>query len=335
MNKLVAIDLDGTMLNQYGVVTQKTKEAIERAQLKGIEVIIASGRPIDSIKTIAKEINSNKYFISGNGAIVYDIANDQIIYENTLKKQKTLDIIKICEENSIYYNIYTEKEILAKSLQANVLYYNKENLNKEEKDKTHINIVSDIYHYIQERDEKVLKITVCDSSKSIFNSIMRKLKEINDIEVLEVSHMSRKMIKQGTEDVPIEYFYTEISAKNVDKWNALQVLKNKMQIAEEQIVTIGDNLNDKMMIEKAKLGIAMGQSTPYVKEIADKITYSNIEDGVARKKSDLTCAILHGKKAISRVQYYKNITKILSLYYKIHILLILIKKRGKINKDSI
>ena len=130
MNKLVAIDLDGTMLNQYGVVTQKTKEAIERAQLKGIEVIIASGRPIDSIKTIAKEINSNKYFISGNGAIVYDIANDQIIYENTLKKQKTLDIIKICEENSIYYNIYTEKEILAKSLQANVLYYNKENLNK-------------------------------------------------------------------------------------------------------------------------------------------------------------------------------------------------------------
>ena len=261
MNKLVAIDLDGTMLNQYGVVTQKTKEAIERAQLKGIEVIIASGRPIDSIKTIAKEINSNKYFISGNGAIVYDIANDQIIYENTLKKQKTLDIIKICEENSIYYNIYTEKEILAKSLQANVLYYNKENLNKEEKDKTHINIVSDIYHYIQERDEKVLKITVCDSSKSIFNS--------------------RKMIKQGTEDVPIEYFYTEISAKNVDKWNALQVLKNKMQIAEEQIVTIGDNLNDKMMIEKAKLGIAMGQSTPYVKEIADKITYSNIEDGVA------------------------------------------------------
>ena len=104
MNKLVAIDLDGTMLNQYGVVTQKTKEAIERAQLKGIEVIIASGRPIDSIKTIAKEINSNKYFISGNGAIVYDIANDQIIYENTLKKQKTLDIIKICEENSIYYN---------------------------------------------------------------------------------------------------------------------------------------------------------------------------------------------------------------------------------------
>jgi len=281
MYKLVAIDLDGTMLNQYGIVTQKTKKSIENAQQRGLEVIIASGRPIDSIKAIAKEINSNKFFISGNGALVYDIANEKIIYENTLKKQKVLQIIKICEENSIYYNIYTEKEILAKSLQANVLFYNKENLNKEENNKTHINIIDDIYNYIAQRDEKILKITVCDSTKSIFNSIMRRLKEVDDIEVLEVSHMSRKVIRQGTEEIPIEYFYTEISAKNVDKWNALQVLKEKMQISEEQIVTIGDNLNDKMMIEKAKLGIAMGQSTPYVKEIADKITYSNIEDGVA------------------------------------------------------
>ncbi len=281
MYKLATIDLDGTMLNQYGVVTQKTKEAIERAQQMGIEVVIASGRPIDSIKTIAKEIKSEKYFISGNGAIIYDIANDEIIYENTLKKQKVLDIIKICEENSIYYNIYTEREILAKSLQYNVLYYNKENLNKEEKDKTHINIMDDVYNYILNRNEKILKITVCDNTQSIFNSIMRKLKEIDDIEVLEVSHMSRKMIRQGTEEVPIEYFYTEISAKNVDKWNAIEVLKEKLKISKEEIIAIGDNMNDEKMIENAGLGIAMGQSSPHIKEIANKITESNFNDGVA------------------------------------------------------
>ena len=281
MYKLATIDLDGTMLNQYGVVTQKTKEAIERAQQMGIEVVIASGRPIDSIKTIAKEIKSEKYFISGNGAIIYDVANDEIIYENTLKKQKVLDIIKICEENSIYYNIYTEREILAKSLQYNVLYYNKENLNKEEKDKTHINIMDDVYNYILNRNEKILKITVCDNTQSIFNSIMRKLKEIDDIEVLEVSHMSRKMIRQGTEEVPIEYFYTEISAKNVDKWNAIEVLKEKLKISKEEIIAIGDNMNDEKMIKNAGLGIAMGQSSPHINEIANKITESNFNDGVA------------------------------------------------------
>lgn len=282
MYKLAVIDLDGTMLNQYGVVTQNTKEAIQKAQKAGIEVMIASGRPLDSIKTIAKEIKSEKYFISGNGAIVYDIAKNEIIYENTLKKQKALEIIKICEENSIYYNIYTEKEIVAKSLQCNVLYYHKENANKEEKDKTHINIVENVYDYISNRDEKIVKITVCDSNQAIFNSIMRKLKELNEIEVLEVSHMSRKTIRQGTEEIPIEYFYTEISAKNVDKWNAIEFLKEKMNIKTEEIIAIGDNINDKKMIENAGLGIAMGQSHPKIKEIANQITSSNIEDGVAQ-----------------------------------------------------
>lgn len=282
MYKLAAIDLDGTMLNQYGLITQRTKEAIENAQKNGIEIVIASGRPTDSVKTIAKEINSNKYFISGNGAIIYDITNDEIIYENVLKKSKALDIIKICEENSIYYNIYTEKEIIAKNLQCNVLYYHKENLNKEEKNKTHINIVENIYDYILNRDEKIVKITICDGHQSIFNSIMRKLKEINDIEVLEVSHMSRKMIRQGTEEIPIEYFYTEISAKNVDKWNAIDFLKEKMLIDTNEIIAIGDNMNDKKMIENAGLGIAMGESTPVVKEVADQITDTNLEDGVAK-----------------------------------------------------
>ena len=287
MYKIATIDLDGTMLNQYGTVTQKTKEAIKRAQQKGIEIVIASGRPIDSIKTIAKEIQSEKYFISGNGAIIYDIAKKEIIYENILKKQKVLDIIKICEENSIYYNIYTEKEIIAKSLQCNVLYYHKENLNKEEKNKTHINIIDNIYDYIANREEKVLKITVCDSTQSIFNSIMRKLKEIDDIEVLEVSHMSRKMIRQGTEEIPIEYFYTEVSAKNVDKWNAIKVLKEKMRINTDEIVAIGDNINDEMMIKNAGLGIAMGQSHPHIKEIADKVVSANTEDGVAEALDSL------------------------------------------------
>ena len=131
MYKLVAIDLDGTMLNNYGIVTDRTKNAIEKAKNDGVEVIIASGRPIDSIKAIAKEIKSEKYFIAANGAIIYDIAADKVVYDKYLKKEKVLEIIKICEENSISYNIYIDKTILAKALKYNVLYYHKENLKKE------------------------------------------------------------------------------------------------------------------------------------------------------------------------------------------------------------
>ena len=92
MYKLAAIDLDGTMLNQYGIVTQRTKEAIKKVQQQGIEVLIASGRPTDSVKTIAKEIGSENYFIAGNGSLIYDIKKDEIIYEKFLSKQKVLEI---------------------------------------------------------------------------------------------------------------------------------------------------------------------------------------------------------------------------------------------------
>lgn len=281
MYKLVAIDLDGTMLNQYGIITEKTKKAISKAQEKGVEVMIASGRAITSVKRFSKEINSNKYFISGNGAITYDIKNNKILYENILSKTKALKIIKICEENSIYYNVYTENGIIAKNLSYNTLYYYKDNLTKPDENRTHINIVENVYDYFEQREEKILKIMICDEHKTVFNSIVRKLKELSEIEVLEVSHMSRKIIKQGTDEIALEYFYTEVSAKDVDKWNALEEIIGLMNISKEEVVTIGDNANDLKMITNAGLGVAMGKSAPYVKQSADIIAPTNDEDGVA------------------------------------------------------
>lgn len=283
MYKLVAVDLDGTMLNEYGVVTENTKKTIKNTIEKGIDVIIASGRPIDSIKTIAKEIGSENYFIAGNGSLIYDIKKDEIIYENFLNKQKVLEIAQICENNSISYNIYTEETIIAKQLKYNVLYYYKENLKKEEKNKTNITLVDNIEEYIKKsQNEKFLKITICDENKSIFNSVIRKLKKISNIDVLDVCHMSRKVIKQGTEDVTIEYYYTEISVKDVNKWNAIQYLINKLNIKKEEVMAIGDNINDKEMIENAGVGIAMGQSTPKIIELADYVTENNKNEGVKK-----------------------------------------------------
>lgn len=239
MYKLIAVDLDGTLLNKYGMVTEKTKQTIRKTIEQGTDVIIASGRPIDSIKTIAQEISSKNYFIAGNGSLIYDIKKDEILYEKFLNKQKVLEIAKICEENSISYNIYTEETIIAKQLKHNVLYYYKENLKKEENKKTSITIVENIIEYIKNSENnKFLKITICDETKSIFNSVIRKLKKISDIDILDVSHMSRKVIKQGTEDINIEYFYTEISLKNVDKWTAIEYLISKINIKKEEVIAI-------------------------------------------------------------------------------------------------
>lgn len=282
MYKLVAIDLDGTMLNHYGEISERTKETVRRCIEKGVEIVLASGRPIDSIKTIAEELGIKGYFIAGNGALVYDLQKNEMIYENYIKKEKVLEIIKICEENSIAYNVYTDKVILTTNLKFNVLYYYKENLKKEENKQTNISIVENMYEYVENmKDEKFLKITICDQNDTIFHSIIKKLKEINDIEVLDISHMARKIIKQGTEEIPVEYFYTEISASNVDKWEAIEFLRKRMGLAKEEVMTIGDNINDKKMIENAGMGIAMKGSTMEILKIARDITETNDNNGVA------------------------------------------------------
>lgn len=282
MYKLVAIDLDGTMLNHYGEISERTKEVVRKCLVKGVEIVLASGRPIDSIKTIAKELGIKGYFIAGNGALVYDIQRDEIIYENYIKKEKILEIIKICEENSIAYNVYTDKVILTTNLKFNVLYYYKENLKKEENKQTNISIVENMYEYVENmKDDKFLKITICDQNDTIFHSIIKKVKEINSIEVLDIAHMSRKIIKQGTEEIPIEYFYTEITANDVDKWKAIEFLIERIGLQKEEVMTIGDNINDKKMIENAGMGIAMKGSTIEILKVAKDITETNDDDGVA------------------------------------------------------
>ena len=283
MYKLVAVDLDGTLLNQYGEVTENSKRVIKNVTRKGTQVVIASGRSIDSIKNISKEIGASKYIIAGNGAVVYDTKEEKILFENYIPFDKALNIIKICEENSIFYNVYTNKTIVTSSLRYNVLYYYKENLKKEDNKKTNITIVDSIPEYIKNmQDEKIMKIFICDSTESVFNSIMKKFGEIPNVETLDVSHMSRKVIKKGTTEIPIEYYYTEISMKNVDKWNAIEFLINKLEINKDEVIAIGDNMNDKKMIEEAGFGITMEGSTPTVTEVADYITSDNSNEGVAR-----------------------------------------------------
>lgn len=281
MYKLMAIDLDGTLLNSFGEVSEETKKALKLAKEQGTEIVLASGRPISSTESLAVELGVDNYLISGNGAAVYDIQNQKIIYDRFLSKEQVLYIAKMCEENSFFYNVYTEDEVIASSLNYNVLFYHKENVKKIEEKRTHINVVQNIAEYIEQSGkEKFLKITVCDESQFIFNSIMKRLKAIQGIDVLDVAYMSRKKIKDGTEDVDIQYYYTEITNENVNKWSAIEFLLNKLNINKEEVIAIGDNVNDKEMIEEAGLGVVMGNSNPKMKEIADKIVADNNSEGV-------------------------------------------------------
>ena len=283
MYKIITIDLDGTLLNPLGEISEENIIELKKCIEKGIEVVLASGRVVSSIKNFANEIGSNNYLISGNGSTVYDIKNEKVIYQNTIPKEKVLQLIKICEENSIYYSVYTEKGIVTKSLNYNILFYHKENLKKINSEKTNIKIEQNIYEYVENlENNKISKISVCDKDKMVFKNILRKMKEIENLDILEVAHMSRKYIENGTEIVPIEFYYTEITNENVNKWEAIKFLIEKLDIKPEEVMAIGDNMNDKEMLENAGLGIAMGNAAPYIKEFANDVTLDNDNSGVAK-----------------------------------------------------
>lgn len=276
MYKLVAIDLDGTLLNSYGEVSEENRMAIKKASEQGIYIVLASGRTISSVQNLAIELGADKYMISGNGAVVFDIQKKEIIYNRFLNKKQVLEIAEICEANSIFYNVYSEDEIITKSLNYNVLFYHKENAKKNESKRTNINIVPDIRKYIENSNkEKFLKITICEENKVVFNSIIRKIKQIQGLDILDTAYMSRKKIKNGTNDVSISYFYTEITNENVNKWSAIEFLIEKLGIKPEEVMAIGDNINDREMIEKAGLGVIMKNSSPLMKVLSDVIVSDN------------------------------------------------------------
>lgn len=282
MYKLVAIDLDGTLLNSYGDISNENKEAIKYALNKGVEVVLASGRDPLTMQKISRELGIENYLIAGNGASVYDIKAQKNIYENFIDTNKALKIIKMCKENSIFFNLYTDKGIITESLNFNVKVFNSENNHKASEKQTNIEIVKDIYEYAQNNPLNILKIIICDDSKIIFNNISQKLKQIKGIEVLDVAHMSRKIIRVGTEEVEIEYYYTEVSSKDVDKWNAIEYLINTLQIKKEEVMAIGDNINDKKMVQNSAVGVAMGKSALAIKNIGDFITEDNNSNGVEK-----------------------------------------------------
>ena len=93
--------------------------------------------------------------------------------------------------------------------------------------------------------------------------------------------MSKKIIKHGSEEHEIAYYYTEVTNQNVNKWTAISELIGKLGIQKEEVIAIGDNVNDKEMIQNAGIGIVTGNSSPQMQKIADEVVASNNENGVA------------------------------------------------------
>lgn len=277
MYKLIAIDIDGTLLNSKTELTERTKNVLKRATEKGIYVVLTSGRMTSVINDFCKQIGADKYLIAENGASILDMQENKIIYKNYIPKEVVLDVVDLCEKNNIYYMVYTNKELIVKNLQHMALFFYKQNYNPNARIETHIAG----REYIESINDDFTKMMICDADRSIYNSIINKLSEIKLIDVTPIPYTSVKNITIGTETTTISYIYADISAKNVNKGTALERLMKMLNLKPEEVIAIGDNINDIPMIKVAGLGVSIGNGADNLKKVADVIAPTNDEDGVA------------------------------------------------------
>ncbi|MDG3132162.1 sugar-phosphatase [Streptococcus suis] len=257
--KLVAIDIDGTLLNSQHEITPEVFSAIQDAKKAGVKIVIATGRPISGVRSILEELQLTEqgdYVITFNGGLVQDTSTGEDIIKTTLT-----------------YDDYMEIELAARKLNLPMHASTKEGM------------------YTANRN--IGKYTIYESmlvNSPVFYRTPEEMmdKEIIKIMMVEEAEILDAAIPQLPKHLTKTYnvaksapFYLEITPKTVNKGEAIIQLAKQLNIPIEQTMAIGDQENDRSMLEVVGNPVVMENGNPELKKIAKYITKSNDESGVA------------------------------------------------------
>ncbi|NLY18984.1 MAG: HAD family phosphatase [Clostridiaceae bacterium] len=253
--KLLAVDVDGTLVNNNREVTEKTKEYIKMAIEKGIVFTISSGRPIQGVKLITEQIGVDIPVITYNGAMVITADGKNIIYSCNMKEEDVLEIEKYGKEFNTTIAIWSENKLYTNRIDEKALKYSQVSGTKPQR-------YSNLKELVKKGINKMLWFDDIERINSFERELHGKLGPSVNF------HTSQ----------PI---YLEFVDRNASKAIALEKLGQYYNIKREEMIAVGDGFNDLSMIEYAGLGVAMENAPDEVKKAADFLTLSNEEDGVA------------------------------------------------------
>jgi len=259
--KIVALDLDGTLTNSEKKVTPLTKEAVDKAREQGIKIVLASGRPHIGIKYVADTLEVEKrggYILSFNGGQIVDSLTGEVILQ---KKIDPKCFETVCETIRKFPNVYP-------------LTYDDEGLISEDVE----------YKYVERESFNcgIPKRQVENLYEEVKNRDIVKFMIVGEHEDLEP--VREYLQEQFPDDLAVYYsesYFLEVVAPGIAKDTSLEVLINKLGFTVDELMACGDGLNDLSMLNYVGFAVAMGNSYEEVKEVADYITKSNDEDGVA------------------------------------------------------
>jgi len=267
MIKLIASDLDGTIIDNQDSISQDNLEAIDNLHKSNIPFVICTGKTYAISKDICKSLHAN-YGIFGNGSQIINLATGEEISKKTL----TFDEIKSCfstiEKYNLHVHVYTENGIIT----TNPLYMDLRN-SILFPGKIKFEIVNSVLDYIQKENVAVFKLIV--SSPSDLSKIKTDLEKVSSLTILHIYKTGvykDKVINK-------EYEYLDISPLNVTKGNALKFLTNYLNLEKDNILSIGDNLNDIDMFQSSGIGAAVSNAYDEVKKVANYITNHSAENG--------------------------------------------------------
>lgn len=268
--KVVAIDMDGTLLNSKHEISQNNKNMLKVATEKGVQVIISTGRIFTSARYFAKLLGLITPVIACNGAYVSEYHKDLILYESAIKKEDTIKVIEILDKYDIVYRFYDNDNFYLKNIKSMSDKYSEWTQSAEDIFKVKLTILDSPVDFVKDNSPKVYKFVIADEDAQKLSKVKEEILQIEGIEVVS-SWMNS----------------FDIMNKGVSKGNALKELCEKLGVKSEEVIAIGDNFNDSSMIEYAGMGVAMGNAEDGVKEIADMVTDTNDNDGVAKALKEL------------------------------------------------
>lgn len=262
---MIGLDLDGTLLTEKKEILPCTMEILIKMIQKGIHVVIASGRPVSGIPRAAQEIPGIRYALTSNGARIEDLVTGEILYSDLISREKALKVLKI------FMDYHTMPEIY-KDGQGYICKDQIAHLSEFHKNPYMITYVKETRKRVDDLWEVAKQCTNgMDKVQAMFSDQEERLQARERIEAIP-----------GVKPVTSLGNNIEVNKSSVNKGTGLLKLAEILGIRQEEIMAFGDSDNDLEMIKMAGLGVAMQNAIPEVKEVADYVTQSNEEDGIAK-----------------------------------------------------
>lgn len=258
MYKLIALDMDGTLLNEDKEISKRTMLAIGLAKEKGKKVVLATGRPLNGVRRYLEKLemfDEHDYVIAFNGALVQKTKSEEIVFNMPLSYAAYKELYELSQVLGVHIHALTESTVTTPCC----------------------NPYTDIEASINQIQIEEMAVEDLDPERTIV-----KVMFIDAPEKLD------KAISLLPDDIKAKYtilrsapYFLEFLHPEVNKGVGVHAVAQALGFTKEQVICVGDAGNDLAMIQFAGLGVAMGNAFDEIKEEADYVTFSNDDHGVA------------------------------------------------------